>query len=103
MFDQMRIDINLMQGISPATSIPASSARMAEDGVLMTGVVGLERAATVPSFTDRGFGERNPAKTSDSRLDSEESLSRFDIVDKMEVEKEDEACCLRFGFWISSK
>ena len=63
----------------------------------------LEGAAPVLSFRDRGFSERNLANASDSRLDSEESLGWFDILDKMEVEKEDEACCLRCGFGITFK
>ena len=52
----------------------------------------LERVAPVLSFSDRGFGERNLANTF-LRLDSgfnEASLGWFDIVDEMEVEKEDE-------------
>ena len=70
----------------------------------MMGRAELERAAPVLSLADRGFGECNLATflglDSDS---SEESLGRFDIVDEMEVEKEDEACCLWCGFGITSK
>ena len=89
--------------MSPATAIPASAARMAEDGILIIARAELEGAAPVLSFRDRGFSERNLANASDSRLDSEEFLGWFDILDKMEVEKEDEACCLRCGFGITFK
>ena len=81
-----------MSGISPATAIPVSAAPMVEDGVLMMGRAEPKRAAPLLSFADRGFGERNLANTS-LRLDSgfnEESLGWFDIVDEMEVEKENE-------------
>ena len=83
-----------LSGISPATAIPLSAARMAEDGVLMIGAE-LEQAAPVLSFGDRGIGKRNLAFL---RLDSrfnEESFRLFDIVDEMEVDK---GCCLRCGF-----
>ena len=92
-----------MSGISPATAIPASAARIAEDGALMIGGAELEEAEPVLSFRDRGFSEGILAKTADTRLDSEDSLGWFDIVDKMEVEKEDEACCLRCDFGITSE
>jgi hypothetical protein len=65
----------------------------------------LEPAAPVLSFVDRGFGERNLANTF-LRLNSgfnEETLGWFDIIAEMEVEKEDEACCSRCGFGITSK
>lgn len=80
---------------SSATALPVSGAWMVEDGILMMGGAELERAAPVLSLADRGFGERNLANTF-LRLDSgfnEESLGWFDIVDEMEVGKEDEACC----------
>jgi len=76
---------------------------MAEDGVLIMGGAELERAAPTLSFADRGLGERNLTFL---RLDSgfnEESLDWFDIVDEMEVEMEDEACCLRCGVGSNSK
>ena len=81
-----------LSGISPVTAIPASAARMAGDGVLKMRGAELERAAPVLSFADRGPGGHNLTLL---RLDSgfnEESLGCFDIVDEMEVEKEDEAC-----------
>ena len=64
-----------------------------------------KRAAPLLSSADRGFGERNLANTF-LRVGSgfnEESLGWFDIVDVMEVEKEDETCCFRCGFGIISK
>ena len=68
-----------------------------DDAVLMMGEAELEQAAPVLLFTDRGFRQRNLANTF-LRLDSgfnEGSLGWFDIVDKMEVEKEDESArCL---------
>ena len=79
-------------GISPTTAIPVSAVRMVEDGVLMMGGAELEWAAPVLSFADRCFGKCNLANTL-LRLESEESLGWFDIVDEMEVEKEDEICC----------
>ena len=68
---------------------------MVEDGVLMMGGAELKWAAPVLSFADRCFGKCNLANTL-LRLESgfnEESLDWSDIVDKMEVEKEDKICC----------
>ena len=64
----------------------------------MTGRAELEQAVPVLLFTDRGFGQRNLVNTF-LRLDSgfnEESLGWFDIIDEMEVEKEDESTCCLF-------
>ena len=92
-----------MSGVSPATAIPASAARVAEDGVSMIGGAELERATPVLSFRDPGFSEHILVNTADSRLDSEESLGWFDIVDKIEMGKEAESCCLWCGFGITSE
>ena len=86
-----------MSGISPATAVPVSAARMAEDGIMM-GRPELEWAAPVLSFADRGIGERNiAALLSIDSGSNEESLGWFDIVDgEMEVKKEGEALVLEY-------
>ena len=62
----------------------------------MMGRPGLEWAAPVLSFADRGIGERNiAALLSIDSGSNEESLGWFDIVDgEMEVKKEGEALVL---------
>ena len=93
-----------LSGISPTTAVPASAARIAEDGVM---VGGRELEQAVLSFADRGIGDRNLATL--LRLDSgfnEESLGWFDIIDRRRDgswEGRWSACCLRCRFGMTSK